>query len=293
MKFWQSLAFLEMDQLLDIAKASDELGYHGLTLSDHLFYPRDHITQYPYSADGAPIWKPESHWPDVWVSIAAMAAVTRDIRFTTNVYIPGVRDVFTVAKAVSTAAVLSKDRVAMGIGAGWSKNEFNATGQDFHVRGKRLDEMIPALRELWSPGWNEFHGDHIDFDALTMEPTPAKPVPIYVGGDSPAALSRAARLADGWIGIGYKPADAEERIGQLKQRLADEGRDDDDFEIILALYALPSVDLYGRFADLGVTGITWSPWMLANLDDPRFASPLQARLAACEDFATDIIAKLQ
>lgn len=292
MKFWNSFAFLEPEQLLDMARISDETGFHGIALSDHLFYPKQRTVDYPYTADGAPMWQPETAWPDPFTAIGAMAAVTEQVRFTTNVYVAPVRDLFTVAKQVSTAAVLSQGRVTLGVAAGWSKDEFDQTGQEFTNRGKRLNEMIPALRELWSDGWCEYHGTFYDFDALTLEPTPPGPVPIYVGGDSMPALRRAATLGDGWIGIGYKPDDAEERIGQLRRLLAETGRENDDFEIILALYAQPSLDLYGRFVDLGVTGFTWSPWMLADVNDDRFASPFEARVAATEEFAEKYIEPL-
>ena len=286
MQFWQGVAFLEPSQLLPLAQATDEAGYDGIAISDHLFFPKQRIADYPYTPDGAPIWEPDTPWPDPWTTIAAMAAVTEHLRFTTNVYVAPARDLFTVAKQVSTAAVLSGGRVALGVGAGWSEDEFRQTGQDFATRGRRLDEMLPALRALWSDGWAEYHGDHVDFDPVQVEPTPPAPVPIYVGGDSPAALRRAARLGDGWLGIGYKPDAAAERIAALTRLLDEHGRDRDDFEIIVTLYARPSVELYRRFEDLGVTGVVWAPWMMAGPD-------LDDRVEATKRFADEIIAPMR
>ena len=282
MQFWQGIAFLDPSQLLPLAQATDEAGYDGIAVSDHLFFPKQPTSEYPYTPDGAPIWEPDTPWPDPWTTIAAMAAVTTRLRFTTNVYVAPARDVFTVAKQVSTAAVLSGGRVALGVGAGWSADEFAQTGQDFATRGKRLDEMLPALRELWSDGWSEYHGDHVDFDPVRVEPTPSGPIPIYVGGDSPAALRRAATIGDGWLGIGYKPDDAAERIATLTRLLDEHGRGTDGFEIILTLYARPSVGLYRRFEDLGVTGIIWAPWMMAG-------PGLDERIEATKRFADEII----
>ncbi len=292
MKFWQGVAFLPTDELLEIAKASDRSGWHGLAMSDHLFWPEKRTADYPYTPDGAPMWEPETAWPDPWVSMGAMASVTDRLQFSTNVYVAPARDVMTVAKQVSTLAALAPGRVSLGVGAGWSRDEFVQTGQDFETRGRRLDEMIPALRELWSPGWSEFHGDTIDFDRLRMEPTPSTSVPIYVGGHSPPALRRAVTLADGWIGTGYKPADAEEMVTRVVGMLDDAGRDRDSFEIIIALYAEPDLDLYRHVEKLGVTGLLWAPWMLADLDDPRHASPLEARIAATEQFAQEFVEPL-
>ncbi|HZP29798.1 MAG TPA: LLM class flavin-dependent oxidoreductase, partial [Acidimicrobiia bacterium] len=176
MRFHQGVAFLETEQLLELCKATDEMGYAGITVSDHIFYPKQLSSPYPYSPyeDGSPIWQPEADWPDAWCLISAMAAVTRNLRFTTSVYIAPARDLYTVAKAVGTAAVISNNRVTLGVGAGWCKDEFVATGQEFHDRGKRLDDMIPALRALWSGGWVEYHGSHYDVPPMQMNPSPTE-----------------------------------------------------------------------------------------------------------------------
>lgn len=292
MKFWQGVAFLPTDELLEIAKASDRTGWHGLAMSDHLFWPEERTADYPYSPDGAPIWEPETAWPDPWVTMSAMAAVTRDLAFSTNVYVAPARDLMTVAKQVSTFAALAPGRVTMGVGAGWSKDEFDQTGQDFATRGRRLNEMMSALRALWEPGWTEFHGEHYDFDRLRMEPKPPSKVPIYVGGHSPAALRRAVTLGDGWIGTGYTPSDAEDVLGRITSMLDDAGRDRDAFEIVLTLYAAPDLELYRHFQKLGVTGMMWAPWMMADLRDPSHASPLEARIAATERFGEEFVEPL-
>lgn len=292
MKFWQSVAFLPPEDLVEVARASERSGWHGLMMSDHLFWPEEHTSAYPYTPDGQPMWQPETSWPDPWVSMAAMSSVTTDLHFSTNVYIAPARDVMTVAKQVSTLSVLSGGRVSLGVGAGWSRDEFEQTGQDFTTRGKRLDEMLPALRELWSPGWSEFHGEHIDFGRVRMEPTPPSDVPILVGGHSAPALRRAVTLGDGWIGTGYTPDDAEVVVTKLLGMLDEQGRDREGFEVILALYAQPDLDLYRRMEDLGVTGLLWSPWLLVDANDPAHASPTQARCAAIERFGDEFVAPL-
>ena len=129
-----------------------------------------------------------------------MAAITTRIRFTTGVYVAPARDLITVAKQVGTAAVISSNRVNLGVGVGWCKEEFDATGQDFHTRGKRLDDMIPALRALWGGGWVEYHGPHYDVPALRMEPSPTAPDPHHLRRPlraGPAAGRRAVRRLGG------------------------------------------------------------------------------------------------
>ncbi len=293
MKFWQAIAFLETDQALDVARTADRAGYHGITVSDHIAYPKELSSPYPYSKDGRPIWAPETPWPDPWCLISAMAGVTSELRFTTNIYVAPARDLFTVAKAVSTASVISGGRVALGLAAGWCREEFELTGQDFARRGDRLDEMMNVLPQLWSGEWVEHHGEFYDFQALQMAPVPERKIPLYVGGISDAAMRRAARLGDGWIGNAYTEEEAEVELERLRAHLDAAGRSDDDsFEVIIALLAPPKPDIYKRFEEHGVTGIVCAPWMMADVNDERYGSPLDARIAAIERFAERVITRM-
>ena len=200
----------------------------------------------------------------------------------------------TVAKTVGTTAVLSGNRLRLGIGVGWSKEEFDLTGQDFANRGKRLDEMIVALRALWRGGWVEFHGDFYDVPECQMEPAPTEPVPFICGGHSPVALRRTAELCDGWIAAGaYSEEEAWMHLAELHDALQKAGRDKDGFTIYLSLNERPSVDLYRRFADAGVTDFVCAPWMFATIapgtpDDEALAT----RLAPVHWFAEEIVAKV-
>jgi probable F420-dependent oxidoreductase len=267
MKFWASTSFSPPEHYVPLAKAADDAGVHGILCSDHIFYPRDLSTPYPYSGDGSPIWPPDTAWPDNWVAIGAMAAVTERVEFGNGVYIAPARDLFTVAKAVGTAAVLSENRVNLGVGAGWMREEFEQTGQRYDNRGKRLDEMIPALRALWKGGWTEHHGEYYDFGPLMIEPAPSAPVPIWVGGHSKAAIRRAATFADGWIGNAYPIDEAEVRVADMREALRQAGRADEPFEIIIGLYALPTADVVEKAAAMGVTGLICVPWFTDDRDD--------------------------
>ena len=287
LKFWMGVAFAEPDELFDLARAADDSGWHGITVSDHIVYLRDLRSPYPYTPDGKPGWQPETSWPDPWVTIAALAATTTNLHFTTNIYVAPLRDTVTVAKAVATAAVLSGNRVAAGLAPGWCEEEFELTGQDFASRGRRLNEMIPALRALWGGGWTSFAGDHVRFPELRISPTPDARVPIYIGGDTSVALKRAARLGDGWIGALYKPRDAEAKVDELRSYLADAGRADDDFEIVVSLLARDSVELFAHMEGVGVTGIIHAPWLMAQ---PKQGQPLrEARVEAIHAFADAFI----
>jgi probable F420-dependent oxidoreductase len=287
MQFWHALPFMQPPDAIALAEASDTGGYDGITIPDHLFYPRNLKSPYPYSDDGQPGFNEDTPWPDPWVLIAAMAARTKNIRFTTNVYIAPARDLFTVAKSVSTAAVVSGGRVALGVGAGWMQEEFEQTGQDYESRGRRLDEMMGVLRRLWTGDWVSHHGEHYDFDELKISPVPAEPIPIWVGGHSPAALRRAALFGDGWIGVDYKLEEAEEVLGRLRRSLTRAKRQDEPFEVILALWAHIDAELCQRFADLGVTGFLCAPWMFVKETD------IKSRVDAVKRFADEVIAKVR
>ena len=276
MKLWLTTAFRETEHVLPVVQAADRAGYDTVTIPDHLFYTPDTGTPYPYTDDGAPPFGPDTPWPDPWVLTAAMAATTQHIRFTTNIYVAPLRDLFTVAKLVSTAAVISGGRVALGTGAGWCRAEFEQTGQSFGDRGRRLDEMVDALRTIWRGGLVEHHGEHYDFGPLSMAPVPP-PIPIYFGGESNAAISRAARIGDGWIGLQYRPDDVPDVVRRIRHARERAGTADTPFEVALALRARPSQELHERVEEMGVTALLTAPWMAASsLDD---------RITAVEQFA--------
>src|SRR6476660_1284097 len=208
MQFWSGTPFMKPAEIIAVARMFDDAGYDGLICSDHLISPRELSSPYPDSPTGRPGWAPETAWPDSWVLIGAMAAVTRRLRFSNAVYVAPARPLLQVAKQVATAAVISEGRVSLAAGAGWLRADFDVLGQDFGNRGKRLDEMIPALRALWLGGWVSWNGRYYQVPEVMLEPHPSTPVPILCGGESEVALRRAARLCDGWVGTAYAWDDA-------------------------------------------------------------------------------------
>ena len=205
MKFWQSITWAETDQLCDIARFAEELGFAGIIGADHALYPAEMAPGYPYSESGYPPQTAESEYPDMWTSTAAMAAVTERLRFVCGVYVLPLRDPVEVAKQAATLSILSRGRFVLGVGVGWMKEEFDVYGVDFATRGRRMDEMIEVLHGLWSGDFFEFHGEFFDFSPILVSPKPSHPIPIYFGGAAPAALRRTARVGDGWIGTGNTP----------------------------------------------------------------------------------------
>lgn len=285
MRFTISSAFQPLEELVEIARAADALGYHAISLPDHVVDLEELSTPYPYTEDGSRRWDIDAQWPDPWVAIGALCTVTTRLRFFTSVYIAALRSPFQVAKSVATAAVLSQDRVALGVGIGWCAEEFELLGEDFRTRGKRTDEGLALMKALWEPGWTEFQGDFYTAPRMQMNPSPAQPVPIYVGGLSEVAFRRAARH-DGWVGDLYSVEEAcghAARLGQIRAETGAEG----DFSVITALTDafLPEHFLTAEAG--GVTDVWTMPWAYYHGLD----ATLPQKLDGLEQFARDVVAK--
>ena len=208
MKFWQSIAFTPMDHLRDIARVAEEHGFEGLGLAHHLVTPAEIRSPYPYTDDNRVWWDPAAPFPDCWVTSACLAATTTTLKYCTSIFVLPMHDPFSMAKAVGTAAVMSNNRVVLGVAAGWMKEEFDLTGQSFANRGRRMDEMLAVMKQLFDGSMAGFDGEFYSYEPIQMSPAPTASVPVYVGGHSPAALARATRH-DGWFGAGpYLPDEA-------------------------------------------------------------------------------------
>jgi probable F420-dependent oxidoreductase len=285
-RFAISTAFLPADQLVTIARKADELGYHALTMPDHVMDLEELSTPYPYTPDGARRWGFDAEWPDPWVLVGALSTVTTDLRFFTSVYVPSLRSPFQVAKSVGTAAVLSGNRVALGIGIGWCREEFELMGQDFRTRGKRTDEALELMKALWEPGWTAFEGDHYSAPKMIMEPSPTAPIPVYVGGLSETAFARAARH-QGWVGDLYTIEEAGRhaaRLAEIREEIGATG----DFSVITALTDAFLPEHFARAEELGVTDVWTMPWAYYFGTE----CSLEQRLEGLERFAADVIRPL-
>ncbi|MFO0690290.1 MAG: TIGR03619 family F420-dependent LLM class oxidoreductase [Myxococcota bacterium] len=289
MKFWQALTWVETDQLVEAARFAEEVGFDGCMLADHGVFPREVRSPYPYAADGAPPMDPDAHYPDCWATLGALSVATKKLRFTISVYVLPLRNVFEVARATGTIALLSGNRLALGAGIGWMKEEFDIYGVDFKTRGKRTDEMIEVLHKLWKGGMVEHHGRFFDFPALQIAPAPTKPVPIWMGGSSEPALRRTATLCDGWLGAGNTPEEVPGILAKLDRLRAEAGRSHLPFETVVGLKTPPDVDTFVRLADQGMTTGLNYPFKFALGDH----STLDQKKRVMEDFAEKIIRRVK
>ncbi|HLG86813.1 MAG TPA: TIGR03619 family F420-dependent LLM class oxidoreductase [Alphaproteobacteria bacterium] len=215
MKFWLSLvSVMEVDQLVEIARFAEEVGFHGITMADHLVMPARIESKYPYTEDGAVFWPQDTPWPDPWITLTAMGMVTKKLKLMSNIYLAALRDPFTAAKAISTASVLTGGRVACGLSAGWIKEEYDLVHVDFASRGRRLDELIAAMRKLWTGKVVSHKGEFFDFEAMMCPPPPA-PIPVWCGGGSKPAIRRAA-MNDGWLPLAMTLAQMQEAAADVR-----------------------------------------------------------------------------
>jgi len=286
MKFWQGLMFQPTEELVAIARCAEDAGFTGVMLSDHLVTYQTQTETYPHREDGQVFWGEQTHWPDPWIAISAMAQATSRLQFTTAVYIMTLRDPFTIAKMLSTLAVMSGNRVALGAGIGWQKAEFDLVGQEFQNRGARANEALQVIQKLTTGANVSHHGRFFDFPSLCMTPAPSQALPIYIGGESDAALRRAARH-DGWIGTRYDSAQLVEIVGRLQRARREEGTDGSSFEIIVGTAEDADRDLFMRLEDLGVTAIMTSSW--PQQDDLHCDLPLSEKRRYIEAFAESFI----
>ena len=194
--------------LRDVAQAAEALGYDAVWVSDHLVIPARIESPYPYSPDGAFRLGPTAPYLEPLAALAYLAGCTRRIRLGTHVLILPYRHPVVTAKVVATLDVLSGGRVDLGVGVGWMREEFEALGHGyFDRRGAVTDEQLRVMRRLWTEDLAEFAGEFYRFAPLGAHPHPVQRPhpPIWVGGHTPAAIRRAARLGDGWLPIGARP----------------------------------------------------------------------------------------
>ncbi len=288
MKFVLSTSFSSVADLTQLAPVADETGWEAMSFSDHVVHPETISTPYPYTDDGQRRWQVYTDWPDPWVMMGALSTITKRLRFTNNIFVLPMRNPYLMAKAISTAAVVSNNRITVAIGVGWSKDEFELMQQDFHTRGKRADEMVEIMKLLWSGEMVSYQGKHYQFDAMEMNPAPGENIPLWVGGISDAAMKRSARLADGWVTDLQDSDEIINSIALIKQYRQQYGRDKLPFDVMATPNDAFSIDAYKRLEDAGVTHILTQPWPFyhGETDD------IDNKIDGVRRFADDIIDKM-
>lgn len=286
MKFSMSVALSPPDQLAELAVAAEQNGFSSIALPDSLFYSEQVSADYPYTPDGSRFWNADTPWVDPLIAAASMAAVTSEIRFFTSVLKLGSRHPVVLARQLVSVAALTGERFGLGLGVGWSPEEFQWCGVPYERRGKRADESIEVLRLILDGGMVEYHGEFFDFGKLQMSPTPRERMPFYIGGHTGPALRRAVRYGDGWTSAMMRFDELRTTIERLRAMLAEHGRADEEFEFQAVCIDRFGVDGYRQQAQIGVTDAVVMPWVFDGLP---FDADVAAKKDSIKKFADEII----
>ena len=239
-----------------VAIAAEAAGFATLWSGEHVVMVDEPASRYPYSPDGQIAVPAAADWLDPLLGLSYTAAVTSRIELATGVLLLPEHNPVLAAKQAATLDVLSGGRLTLGVGIGWSAEEFAALGIEFRRRGPRTAEYVAAMRALWADDVASFSGEFVRFDAVRVNPKPvrARRIPVVVGGNSDAALKRVAAFGDGWYGFNLTVAAALERAAALAGHCRQQGRSLDELTVAVALTdgspaALPAL------AQAGVTEV--------------------------------------
>jgi probable F420-dependent oxidoreductase len=214
-------------KIKDYAQAAEAMGYDYLLVYDHVLgaHPdRQPKLTGPYTH--------EHPFHEPMVLFGFLSAVTKRLQLTTGILILPQRQTALVAKQAAEIDVLSGGRLRLGIGLGWNYVEYDALGEDFKTRGRRVEEQVEVLRKLWTEGLVNYRGTQHRIDNAGLNPMPVqRPIPIWFGGSAEKALQRASQLGDGWMPAGRKPEDAKPLVAQIEKYLDAAGRDRKSFGI--------------------------------------------------------------
>jgi probable F420-dependent oxidoreductase len=290
MRFTYAETFCDPTYLAPLAQAAEEAGFDSFSVPDSLIYPAASDARYPYTADGDRSFLEDKPIIEPFALIPWLAAATERIRFTTFVLKAPVRPAVLLAKQAASVAVLTGNRLRLGVGISPWPEDFVAMGQPWERRGARLDETIQVVRGLTAGGWFEHHGELIDVERMKICPVPTEPIPILVGGHADRALRRAATLGDGWVHGGGDPAELPGLLERLAELRRDAGRAGDPFEIHVISMDAYSPDGVRRLEDMGVTDV------VVGFRYPYVREPdtqkLDDKLAPLRRFAEDVIANV-
>jgi probable F420-dependent oxidoreductase len=231
-----------------LGAALEERGFSSLVITEHSHIPASRETPYPAGGELPTIYY---RTLDPFIALTAAASTTQTLRLATGIALVPQRDVIHTAKEVASLDLVSDGRVVFGVGVGWNREEMRNHGTDPAIRGEKMDEQLAALKEIWTKDQAEFHGKHVNFDPIFAWPKPVQSPhpPIYIGGNSQAALNRLLRVGDGWMPLGNPSL---EEIKRVRVWLADNGRADVSVLIFgfsrgedeLAAYAEAGIDEY-------------------------------------------------
>jgi probable F420-dependent oxidoreductase len=291
MRFCYAESMTDPSFYAPLARAAEEAGFASMMIPDSICYPEHSGSRYPFNPDGSREFLEDKPFLEPFSLIPALGAVTSRIRFTTFVIKVPVRNPVLLAKQATSTAVLTGNRLVLGVGTSPWREDYDILGADWAGRGRRLDESIAILRGLAAGGFFEHHGRCFDLPPVQIAPVPDEPIPVLIGGHSDAALRRAAQLGDGWMHGGGDPADLPRLLARLTDFRHESDRAARPFEVHVISADAYTVDGVRRLEEQGVTdviiGFRW-PYTVGP-----DAEPLGQKIDSLRRFADDVIAKAQ
>jgi probable F420-dependent oxidoreductase len=242
------------DVIAQVARRAEICGFSTLWAGEHVVMVDEPASEYPYSEDGRIAVPAQADWLDPLLTLSCAAAATKTIGLATGVLLLPEHNPVIVAKQAATLDLLSAGRLSLGIGIGWSREEFEALGIPFARRAARTAEYVAAIRELWRADSASFSGEFVSFDGIRVNPKPvrSRQMPVIVGGNSDAALRRVAAWGDGWYGFNLEnPEAVRSRLEVLHAACKQIGRDPDELHTAVAL-ARENPDDAAALARLGI-----------------------------------------
>ncbi len=289
MRFCYAESMTDPSYYAPLATAAEDAGYDSMVIPDSICYPAQSDSAYPFSPDGSREFLEDKPFLEPFSLIPFLAAVTHRLRFITFVLKLPVRHPVLVAKQVTSTAVLTGNRLVLGVGSSPWREDYDVLGVPWQRRGQRMDESLAILRGLSAGGYFEFHGQLYDIPAIKLAPVPTAPVPVLIGGHGEAALRRAAASGDGWLHGGGDPADLPGLLTRLAGLRAEYGTAARPFEVHVISAGAYSPDGIAKLADQGVTDvIVGFRWPYQAGPDTQ---PLQSKLDSLRKYADDVIAR--
>jgi probable F420-dependent oxidoreductase len=289
MRFSYAESMTDPSYYLPLARAAEEAGYDSMVVPDSICYPEVSDTTYPFNPDGTREFLDDKPFLEPFSLIPAMGAVTESLRFVTFVLKLPIRHPVLVAKQASSTAVLTNNRLLLGVGTSPWPEDYAICDVPWEGRGKRMDEQIDVLRGLMAGGYFAYDGEVFTVPSIKMSPTPTKPVPILIGGHHEAALRRAAVSGDGWLHGGGDPEDLPGLLTRLAELRRQHGTENKPFEVHVISLNAYSPDGVRQLEELGVTdvivGFRW-PY-----DSGPDTEGLQVKIDSLRRFSDDVIDK--
>jgi len=287
---------LDAQTLRSFAQECETLGVHSLWVSDHVCWPADITSKYPYTHDGSFPAAPDMGWLDPLGTLTFLAGCTSRIRLGTTVLILPYRPPVATAKQLATLDVLSNGRLILGVGVGWMAEEAAVLGMPWDHRGQRSDEQLEIFARLFNDASPSFDGEFYRFEPVGFEPKPIqRPIPVWVGGATPAAFERTARFGHGFHAA-FQPLDVVAREWQaVRAACVAHKRDPNELTLSLRLYLDPAgqmepeksiagtpAQMRDRLAELAAVGVSHV------VLDPVARGGVQGRLDAVRAFMRDV-----